>query len=298
MRELSWTAWKHFNIIKSLILYGFIFLLLGTLALYVSKELPSVVASKNIHLLGTNWIADPASAIDALIFGISAVLLLMAWLNAAITILVAIWRTFAIIAALIAKLFCPPLRWVFRHLHSLATQIRERHRDKLFAAEMAAHAEHMEAFIATKADTADFGPRLKLFDAVTIFDSGVWVAHQYFGYGIIGTLSDETSEYRKVHRAYGLTDVWRCCRYLKILAHRAPIEFFSEDAWKLHKKLEQCVELYEVLPEDTLLARMQKCGFGAHPLGEVELQWAQEAIRARLKNLYPERTRSLESKWI
>ncbi len=76
--------------------------------------------------------------IDALILGVSALLLLMAWSNAAATILMAVWTVLRIMARLLAKCLGAPMRWISRHLYSLATRLRERHRDKIFTAELSA----------------------------------------------------------------------------------------------------------------------------------------------------------------
>jgi hypothetical protein len=292
VRKLSWSAWQGFNVLKSLIAYGFIFLLLGFMALYVSKEFLSFLASKHIRLFDLHWPVNPTAAIDVLILGVSALLLLMAWSNAATTILMVFWTVLRIIAK--------ALRWIsrllFRLLYSLATWLREWDRDKKFAAETAAYNKQMEDFIATKPDAAEFRIRLKLFDAAWALIVRWIIASLYLGDKILqGSRegeSDGTSEWAKVERDYALTKFWDCSYYLKVLALKAPIEIVSSDAWNLQEKLQEIVRSYSAPPpDDALLALLQRALWAdakkVRLLSEAERQKAVVAVRKRLGTIKP-----------
>jgi hypothetical protein len=256
----------------------------------VSKEIPSIAASKQVRPFDLHWLPDPMVAVNVLVLGVSVLLLTLAWLNAAVTVLTG----FLAVLGIIARFLQVCARWTFGRLYDLSTQLREWHRQKVFAAEMAAYVKQTEIFIAAKPNAAELGPRLKLFNAAATLDSRIGVVKRYMGLdGILdGSRFDDAghdednSEYHKIWRAYGYANLWWCCKSLRILAHLASSEFVSNDAWKLYDRVEQCVRAYEDRPEDRLLAIIQKTSLPRKPpLSDGERQWAQEAVRARLKKI-------------
>jgi hypothetical protein len=123
-RDLSWAVWGGFNVLKSLILYGFILLLLVLLALYTSKEALSVVASRQLSPWQIRWFAEPTVGIDAVILCISSLMLLLAWSNAAAIVLLAVWTVLIRIMGLVVVSFRIPMRWLIRRLYRWAIEFR------------------------------------------------------------------------------------------------------------------------------------------------------------------------------
>jgi hypothetical protein len=89
IRYFNSKALPALNLTKSLVVYGLIFLMLSFMILYVSKELVSAATALKTEIFKLRWLSEPTTAIDALILGISALLLLLAWSNAALAALLA-----------------------------------------------------------------------------------------------------------------------------------------------------------------------------------------------------------------
>jgi hypothetical protein len=282
-----------------LVVYGIVLLMLLIMCFYVSRELLSVATSLDALNFKPHWPIEPAHAIDILILGLSTSLLLLAWLNAAWIVLIAL---FAIVAALVILLvgcvilawrtiIFKPVRFVLRGVYHLATWIRERGRDRILAQDMADYTKRREA--PDDERMADYQSRVKLFEAAKNFRSRAWAIQKDFGYGILdgGRSGFELgSEWMNVSNLYGLIDMSMCATFLMILAERAPIKLVTSDASHLYEELEGVAEAYSRSTVDALLAVI------ARSSGSAE---RSEAVRTRNAGITPrgKQIRRLRERW-
>ena len=147
LRKVTWFSFESFNVIMSIAIYSIIFLMLVVMCLYVSSELLSLASSQDLVHVKPSWPIDPAHVIGVLVFGLASLLLFLAWLNAAITVLTALWVICVLVAVPVFRaigvvwrtpLF-EPTRSVLRDLCEIAAEMREKHRDRLFERDKAAY---------------------------------------------------------------------------------------------------------------------------------------------------------------
>jgi hypothetical protein len=309
INSISRNTFAALNLIKSLIVYSFIFLMLAFMIFYVSRELVPAIKTLKADIVTLRWLSEPTWAIDALVLGLSALLLALGWANALLIVLLAFLMIIAIsclglitfyflllkaIRLLYATPLLAPLRMVFGALFRLATRIREKNRDKVFASEEAAYAARMESYIATKPNTDEFLLRFKLFRAADNLAGRNRVIADYFGDEILegdmivdGKFNKKyyTSEQYIVRTRYGFTDLYGCTSYLKVFAHLGSLDFVSSNGWQIQEQLKQIVDSYDVLPDNRLLAALQKQKKKA--LRPEERRKAAVLVRQRLNTVSP-----------
>ncbi len=304
LRLVAWISFVGFNIIMSLIVYGIILLMLLIMCLYVSKELLSVAASLNAFGFRPHWPFEPTSVIDILILGLSTLLLFLAWSNAAWIVLIALLAIIGVPAILVFRCIVlawrtvafAPVRVVLRAIYDVASQMREKHRDRIFVNEMAAYIKRKEA--PDEERVAEYRSRLKLFSAAGDLSSRLYTIQRNFGRGIVeggSTGVDLGSEWENLITRYGFTDLDICTYYLMVFAQLAPFKFVTSDAWSLHREVERVVDAYSDPPDDALLAAIEK----AASLSHSERRKLAAQILARNASIAPIGTkiRRFEKRW-
>lgn len=107
--------------------------------------------------------------------------------------------------------------------------MREKRRDKAFAADTSIYNARMESYIATKTNADEFGSRFRLFNAVDGLMSRLARIDLYFGETILNgdILSPDfdKSERFRVLDDYGLWDLYWCASHLTAFAQLASLEF-------------------------------------------------------------------------
>jgi hypothetical protein len=287
-RDLSWAAWGGFNVLKSLILYGFIFLLLVLLALYTSKEALSVVASRQLSPWQIRWFAEPTVGIDAIILCISSLMLLLAWSNAAATVLLAVWTVLIRILGLVVVSFRIPMRCLIRRLYRWAIEFRAQHREKTFATELSAYREQMERYVAERPDAAELRKRMQLYTATLSLEERFWRVTDYFGTITLGEdeYLIETSERRQLNELYGLESLTTARYYFLAIAHLALVDFVLGDGWKLYERLDDCIKSYEIRPQERIMIAINRMRFERQRQPtEAEKIWLRDELRARLDTI-------------
>jgi membrane protein implicated in regulation of membrane protease activity len=305
-RLVAWISLASFNVMISLVLYGIILLMLVIMCLYVSTELLSVAASLNAFDFRPHWPIEPTRAIDILILGLSTLLLFLAWLNAAWIALIALLAIVSLLAILLfggiilawQTVVFAPVRFVLRTIYDAASQLREKHCDRLFAKEMAAYKKRKDA--PNDERIGEYRSRLRLFDAAKAFRSRVRDVEYNFGRQIFDggrTGVDTGSEWSNLLDRYGFTNLSLCAYLLIVFAQRASIKFVTSDAWRLHKRLEGFLDAYGDPPDDALLAIIGKAK--ARSLSDTEREQAATQIRARNATISPRGTeiRRLYEHW-
>jgi hypothetical protein len=263
-RTLARFSFATFNIVMSLAAYGIIFVMLVVMCLYVSTELFSLVSPLKLIPLGPSWPIDPIRVIGVLLFSLASLLLLLAWLNAAVIVVMAIliifgfvlvlalgsmvfiWRT--ILLFMWRTILFAPLRFVLRKLHEIANAMRQRHRDQIFERDMA-------AYLKRKAEpeeqrVLEYRARLKLFNAANDLQNRYWEIYPRFGSKVLGRPSykEEDPVWKDIRTRYGLTDLFICCRNLMGVALIAPIGIVENDGWRLHRILTRILDRYDIAP--------------------------------------------------
>jgi hypothetical protein len=294
------------NLLKSIAVYVSIFLMLVYMAWYVSKEWSSVAASLQIDIFELHWLTQPTTAIDTLVVGLSALLLLLAWANAAVIALAALFLVTAIgvfivyvfartllrcFLFLYGTIIFAPLRAAFRTLYSVATRMRERHREKVFTEETAAYDRRKEQFTVASPKLAEYRDRLAFYQSTNALKLRLSTIYGYFGLSGIfepGS-SDADSEWRRVRRDYGFLSLSLIINYLQVFAQLAPMEFLSSDWPKLHAKLEQFLIAYGDAPDDPLLTTIKR----GSSLSYGQKEEARTNIRARLATI-PSKTKEID----
>jgi hypothetical protein len=273
-RRLSWTglAMASFNVIRSLVMYGVIFLILAFTALYVSQEVLSIVGPLSLDNIKPRWPSDATKATNNLILTLSVFLLFLAWTNVAMTVVLAAWGLLRGGAKLLWRSFLSePLRWLLRLLLAAGTRTREWRRDRLFKKETAAYERCKQKFLATSPAVAEFRSRLSLFEAVETMRSRLETINRHFGKSIHGNYVGENDTiWLETLPRMGI-----CLDRLAILAERAPADFLSGDWRKLKEGAEQILDAYEASPDEAL-SKGQKPA-----LTPAEQQDAIKAIQAR-----------------
>jgi hypothetical protein len=83
-------SFATFNVIMSILTYGIIFMMLVVMCLYVSTELFSLTSPLTPIPIRPSWFRDPIRVIGILVFSLAGLLLFLAWLNAAVAVLIAL----------------------------------------------------------------------------------------------------------------------------------------------------------------------------------------------------------------
>jgi membrane protein implicated in regulation of membrane protease activity len=273
-RLVAWISFAGFNMIMSLAVYGIILLMLGIMCFHVTKELLSVATSLDAFSFRPHWPLDPTRAIDILILGLSTLLLFLAWLNAAWIVLLALLAIIAVLAILLfgciilawQTVVFAPVRFVLRAVYNIASRMREKHRNRIFAKETADYTKRRGS---DEERVAEYRSRLKLFNAAKDLKSRQQhTVERYFGYRILEggrTGIDEGSEWGDLIRSYGFTYLTICSYYLMVFAQLAPLKFVTTDAWGLHRELERIMDAYSDPPDPDLHAAMKQAASLSHP---------------------------------
>jgi hypothetical protein len=240
-----------FNVVRSLVIYGVIFLILLFMALYVSQEVVSIVGSVHLGNVKFQLPADVPKAINNLILGLSVLLLLLAWSNAAVTLLVGAWGLVRGTVKLLLPVLAPlwwsflfaPIRWMLRVFFAAGMRMRNWQRGRRFKKETAAYERRKQEFLLTSPAVAEFRFRLSLFNAVETLRDRLKT--------IKGDFSKFVTDLDNASLAMSLIRIGYCLDHLETLAERARLDFLRNDWRKFEEAAMQILDACEASPVET-----------------------------------------------
>lgn len=261
IRTIARFAFMGFNIIRSLAIYGFIFAMLVYVALYLTKELPTVAAYINFDLADPHWPTDPTLCIDLLVLGLSTLLIGLAWTNAGITILAALLiflilalrisgklahLAFPFIAALYSGPLLSPLRAMFRAAHDSLLRLREESRDRRLTKDKREYEGRANEF-RCRPEFVQYHQRLELFRKVDEQSGLVRAIWRFICNDMDpGTMTEST--WWPIIRKNGFVELLSCTRYLKAFTQHAPIE----EVRKRYAELQPFVDIFNLRTDKPL----------------------------------------------
>ena len=113
-------------------------------------------------------------------------------------------------------------------------KIRETHRDKVFAAEMAEYEKRQSEFARTSSSLAQYRARVKFYEDAKALERLARKVDSYFGREIFS--EDEAGSHRqnwewsKIQKITALLRIRWSTRILRLFAYKAPFEFLSSEA--------------------------------------------------------------------
>jgi hypothetical protein len=265
-RVVQWLArftFTSFNIIRSLAIYGLIFAMLVYVALYLTKELPTVAPSIHFDLSKPQWPTDPALALDLLVLGLSILLLGLAWINAGITILAASlivlglalgisYRLAQTIARAIAVIYSTrlfsPLWAIFRAAQRSVLWLREKSRDRRLNKDQERYKRRADQFSSTP-EFAHYQERLELFLKVDELSRCVNMMDGVID-GDVGQNRVSESDWWPIVLGSGFLTLQKCLDRLKGVAQYAPLDEFR----KRYEELKPLVDAFIPKSDDPLLS--------------------------------------------
>jgi len=266
VKTASWYAVVGYNLVATLIVYSAIFLALVVTAAYVSQKW-FVLLPPWADLLSFGQTLS-TKTISVLVLCISASLLLLAWFNVLSTVCVAVWGVlgFAIrmvvwaISFLSTTVIFVPFLPMFRWMFVTGTNIRERHRDRTLAKAKSAYSRRKYDFINANPSVVDFKARRELSWRLTDMQVRLWKIQVNFGRRVLpgGDRYEEGSLWSQTSGRYGLSSLSLCIDALRVLAHRAPVNFLSDEWPQLHDRLDKLLCSYELDPPESFLNLMKE----------------------------------------
>jgi hypothetical protein len=277
------TSLITFNVIVAFTVYGLILLMLAVMAYYVSASVIDLSNQWHVAQYRPRWPIDAQEAVDILVLGISAILLGLAWLNAAWIIITPAAAIFVGIARVILAFFGlmrralrsgSPGKFVLGAIVSNANRLREHHRDRVLARDLERFHELRDAAYYER-HAEEHRTRRGLYD----YANGLLrkLFNLEFQYGLFIFDHGKDGEWDKVEKTFGFRDLLRCLTYLEIAAHRAPLDFVIWQAPRLARQLVAIMNGYTV-PLDEALDALVKRGSSLTP---EEQESASVMIRAR-----------------
>jgi hypothetical protein len=272
-----------FNVVVAFVVYGLILLMLAVMAYHASASGIDLAVKWQITQFRLHWPIDAEKTIDILVLCVSAILLGLAWLNAAWIVMmpaaaigVAASRAVLAFIGLTRRALRSgsPSKLILSVIVSRLIRLREQHRDRVLARDMQRFdnkhrdASYHERYV------EDYKARRKLFDYANKLQ-GKLDTLKFNGFGLFLLLED--GEWDKIDNKFGFDDLLFCIIYLKIAAHRAPSEFVVWQAPRLAKRVLAIMNGYDFPFEKALASLMEKAS--SHTLEESET--ATMMMRAR-----------------
>ncbi|WP_163883446.1 hypothetical protein [Rhizobium laguerreae] len=264
----------RFVVLRSLVVYALIFGLLLAIASNITGTLvkSSVWASRSLI---------DGNTIEAFVLAVSAILLLLSWLNAAVVVLTMLWlvlRLAARTALAVKTIFVAAVRFPFRALYELATTARERHRGKILAAQKLAYERRIQQHVNSQ-EHREYLKRKNLFDffAEEISDRTIF---RYVAYAM---LYGGSSFSGKIAHTFRLPDLAYCRLFFQALSKTAPADFFHDEAKILQEKFCDILDSYDVIdPSESAITSWEF--FGSE---YVKKQTVEKEILAHLEKIEP-----------
>jgi hypothetical protein len=289
-RAISWYAAVGFNLAVALVVYSIIFLILTIMAAYVSQQWLALLPPLKLADFRPPWQFVSTKAIELLVFGISALLLLLAWSNAVSTIAVALWTiarclllVFVRMIVLISGTFAfAPVRPLFRGMFVTGTWIREKRRDSSLAKQNSAYMRRKYKFLKESPSAADFKIRLELDRHLRNLTIRLGKIRVNFGRKVLRGRGqyEENTEWSKTIDQYGFTSLSLCISALQVLAQLAPADFLADDWQQFYARLNELLDAYEVSPPDSFVKLMKE-----QTITPTEREQAAETIRKWLESV-------------
>jgi hypothetical protein len=223
----------------------------------------------------------PTRAIEALIIGLSALLLLFTWSNAAAILLIAFLTSARRVLHLL------PLRPLCRALFALGIWIREKRRDHVFAAQMSRYERRKAEFLAAASPKiVDYCVRREAFESARTLTTPLKTVYRYLGEGVLpestASAPSEDSEWWNILETYGLVRLSGCVGLLQILVQSAPMDFVQGDWRKHYARVQQFLADYGRFPDDGLVEAIDNWNrYSSEP----NRQEVANGIRARLATI-------------
>jgi hypothetical protein len=297
------------NVFMSAAIYGLIFVILVYAALFVTSEIPTVLASNQFDPFKPRWPSDPSLALNLLLLGLCAFLLGLAWINAGIVLIVVSLGLLALILVIVVgglfaigrlvraiyrSRFFLPLKWIFGAAMASVLWLRERSREKRFRIEEARYDELVQEFKKSPAFVG-YVERLQMYSKLSEERPRLVLINRVIREDARPRYSYETDWWPLMKRS-GLNAVEACVDLLAGLLQHAPLDQVKAQ----YERLKPIVDAFS--PDETLLdasrhwetldsvekeksvADLRKW-LTAMPSREIELDSMQIELQAAIKGL-------------
>lgn len=245
LSRITWVSFVSFNVLFWLIVYGVISLILFTMCLFVTNELFSMVGSSLVFSFRPSLPIDFPRAIEALTLALSALLLLLAWLNATLIVLMALSMVLTVVLFIVIEgtplvwrsVVFAPVRYALQGAYKLASHIRDRRRERILTERTAAFLKRKEESMACK--FVEFRSRLRLFQYVRKLQDSLPAVEARLGKNVFGY-----EGWNAIQQRFGLSGISSSLSHLTIIARLAPIDLVSGDAMARCARLEEILDVY------------------------------------------------------